>query len=641
MVLQMDIIYKRVNNCYNLCIKLKRGIFMKKMKKVLAIVLAVVISLSCMSIVGFAAKRDTDYAPTIIIPGLFQCETYSYENGEIACDANGVPLAAPFYVSIGEKEITDIVTKALLPIIRMFISQEDKDQLAAKEVSKILAGILMGRQRSDANGEFIDDVRPQVYEGSFATLTDTQREHVLRNFPIEEYFEIAGEENLYVFNYVSTGNMIDTVEALYDYIQFVKKDSGSSKVNIVPVSQGGSIANGLMKYYDENDISLARDINRIVFVVPALDGAALIGDSYRYGFTKDTEVLYNTMMPSLVGKENYLSYIINIAMRLMPNADVNNLLDVVVDTLVNDYLRYSTLMWGLCPSGDYEFCRDKYLSEPQLAEIRRQADWYYDAQLNSESYILKAKFEGVKIFDIVDTNVTLYQLAVSHDKTNADGMIHLSSTSMGAYSVGVNQKLPDDYVPERIMCLNPFHNHDDPEGIVDARAGLLPDTTFYFSGQNHADTASNDVIMSLIIHLLTDESFTSVFSYSYKFPQFNYGRNTKQLRIDLKAAKEIDKSTLSSSDATELDAAIKQAEEMLTHTVVNVNEVEEATTRFYAIYDKIVDGANPFSTKKTNKILYFITENISTGLYNNFGSAAFSEMPMLIIEKIIQPGIVM
>lgn len=612
---------------------------MKRFTKILSVVLAIVLMLSCLPIFSSAAAPKV--IPTIIIPGLFQSNFHYYENGQIATNADGEPLAPPFFVDIDEEFITKALNEALIPVMTMFLTQEDRDQAAAKVVADILAEVLVGKQKCDETGKFVTDIRAEYYNGSFATLSEEDKATVLSHFPIEEYFELAGEEYLYVFNYVSTGNMIDTVEALYDYIQFVKKDSGSSKVNIVPVSQGGSIANGLMKYYDENDISLARDINRIVFVVPALDGAALIGDSYRYGFTKDTEVLYNTMMPSLVGKENYLSYIINIAMRLMPNADVNNLLDVVVDTLVNDYLRYSTLMWGLCPSGDYEFCRDKYLSEPQLAEIRRQADWYYDAQLNSESYILKAKFEGVKIFDIVDTNVTLYQLAVSHDKTNADGMIHLSSTSMGAYSVGVNQKLPDDYVPERIMCLNPFHNHDDPEGVVDARAGLLPDTTFYFSGQNHADTASNDVIMSLIIHLLTDESFTSVFSYSYKFPQFNYGRNTKQLRIDLKAAKEIDKSTLSSSDATELDAAIKQAEEMLTHTVVNVNEVEEATTRFYAIYDKIVDGANPFSTKKTNKILYFITENISTGLYNNFGSAAFSEMPMLIIEKIIQPGIVM
>lgn len=597
---------------------------MKKLKRIISVTLAVIMMLSCLSIVGVA--KENEVIPTIIIPGLFQSEFFYYENGEIATNANGEPLAPPFFIDIDEEFITKALTEALLPISVMFLTQQDREQKAAQAFADILAEMLVGKQKSDETGRFVTDVRATYYDGSFATLTEEQKTSILGHFPIQEYFEIAGEENLYVFNYVSTGNMIQTACELYNYIQFVKQDTGSDKVNLVPVSQGGSIANALMKLYDQNGVSMARDINRIVFVVPALDGAALIGDSYRYGFTKDTEVLYNTMLPSLLGKENYLPYMINILMRLMPNADVNNLLDVIVDTLVNDYLRYSTLMWGLCPSGDYEVCRDKYLSDSSLAEIRRQTDWYYDAQLNSDRYILKAKLQGVKIFDIVDTNVNLYRLAVSHDKINADGMIQLDSTSMGAYSVGVNQKLPDNYIPTAINCLNPLHNHTDPDGIVDARAGLLPDTTFYFSGQNHADTASNDVIMSLIIQLLTDESFTSVFSYPEKYPQFNYGRNTKQLRADVDSMRDYDTTTLSFADATELAAAIDQVDVMLSHTIVNTAEVEAATERFYAIYDKIIDGGNPFSAKKTSYLLYFFSKNISTALYANYGSAAFSEI---------------
>ena len=120
---------------------------MKKMKKVIAVIMAVIIAMSCMSVLGYSTEKE--YVPTIIIPGLFQSETYHYENGEVACDANGVPLARPFYVSISEQEITDIVTNALLPIAKMFITQQDKDALAAKEVSKILAGILMDKMAQD------------------------------------------------------------------------------------------------------------------------------------------------------------------------------------------------------------------------------------------------------------------------------------------------------------------------------------------------------------------------------------------------------------------------------------------------------------------------------------------------------------
>jgi hypothetical protein len=63
-------------------------------------------------------------------------------------------------------------------------------------------------------------------------------------------------------------------------------------------------------------------------------------------------------------------------------------------------------MWGLIPSAYYnDACREMYLSGDDMAEIRRQADWYYDAQLKSDTYITLARMQGVEIFDIVDTNV--------------------------------------------------------------------------------------------------------------------------------------------------------------------------------------------------------------------------------------------
>ncbi|MBR5544076.1 MAG: hypothetical protein IKU66_01245, partial [Clostridia bacterium] len=382
---------------------------MIKTRKIISVVMAVVMMLSCMSVLAFAKE---DIVPTIIIPGLFQSETYHYVNGEKECDADGKPLAGPFYVSISNELIGTVLTTALLPITTMFLTQEDKDQKAAKIVSEILSDILMAKQSSDANGVLDSDVRAEYYAGPFSTLTDVQKEHVLRNFPVEEYFELAGEDYLFVFNYVSTGNMIQTANDLYDYIQFVKDYTGASKVNLVPVSQGGSIANALFKLYTEKGRSIAKDVNRIVFTVPALDGANLLGDAYRYGLNDESAALYTTMFTSLLGENNVLSYVLSLAVRLMPKADVSNLLDVIGDTLINKYLKYSTLMWGLIPSAYYkDACREMYLSGDDMAEIRRQADWYYNAQLMSDTYITLARMQGVEVFDIVDTNVQLYQLA--------------------------------------------------------------------------------------------------------------------------------------------------------------------------------------------------------------------------------------
>ena len=103
---------------------------MKKMKKALAVMLAVVLALSCMSILGYSSKEE--YVPTIIIPGLFQSETYHYVNGEIECDANGNPVPGPFYVSLGEEEITEIPAEGIVIIATGPLTSDDMADSIAK-----------------------------------------------------------------------------------------------------------------------------------------------------------------------------------------------------------------------------------------------------------------------------------------------------------------------------------------------------------------------------------------------------------------------------------------------------------------------------------------------------------------------------
>ncbi|MGN1315700.1 MAG: hypothetical protein ACI4VW_01420 [Acutalibacteraceae bacterium] len=606
---------------------------MKTTKKVLALILSVVMLMGCLSSVAFAV--DNDFVPTIVIPGLFQCETKYYEDGRVATNAMGQPYEAPFFMDSTVEIVGKALSEALVPISKLLISQEDKDSKAAKAFADVLGEVLMEKVRCDENGDFVHDIRATKYNTSFANLPTYDQEYIFDRIPLQNYVDIAGGENLYVFSYASLGNMLGTATELYDFIQFVKEDSGSDKVNLVPISQGGSIANALMQLYKDNGTrSIADDVNRIVYVVPALDGSTLIGEIYQYGFLDDSYELYNTMFPSLMGEEEMMSYLVNVIIRIMPNADLNNILDMAVDTLIEDYMRYSTLLWGLCPSGNYPACRDKYLLDEGLENILSQADWYYNAQLHSDSNILDAVADGVEIFDIVDYNEPLYQLVDSWDDVNADGIIQLDSTSMGAFSYGVDIPLPADYVPTHSNCTDPAnHNHADPNGIVDSCTGLLPETTFYFYNQNHEQTASNDVIMKLVTELLTDSNFTSVFSYPDRFPQFNVGRNSKSFMRDLEEMKNYDTSNLTEEEKVLLQNAIAEADAALAQTNVNIDEFEEAKADFYEVRDQILNRDNTETENKGNgaymdfsDALKQIMQALSDILYLFFNGAGFSEM---------------
>ncbi len=559
---------------------MKKSLWTKVIATLVALTLVFSAVIPAFATADSKCNGDCGQCPSLVIPGIFQSEVFLYdENGEIALNGDGQQYSGPFYLESTTEIVKVALVRLLVPLLMALGFQRDYFDLLATQAGEAIGDILMENIRCDENGKVVKDIRATKYNGSFADLSEHDQKHILDNVPLQEYINIAGGDHLYFFSYYSLGNMIDTVEELYDYIQMIKEQTGHDKINIVPISQGGSLANMLLQMYKDKGRDISEDINRIVYVVPAKNGSTLVGEIIEYGLLDDDEAIYSYMIPRLL-ENSWSSYLINLAIRIFPKDVLNSLLDGAVDGLING-LRYSTLIWGLCPSENYPAGAEKYLSDESTKEIRRQTDIFYNAQVNADQNILDAIDSGVKVFDICGYNYSLYAIVDSWDNVNADGIIQLESTSMGAVSYGVDVELPEGYVTEDPHCTNPDHNHIDPHNIVDARAGLLPDHTFYFYNQNHEKTGNNDVVMLLAVELLTDENFTDVYSYPDRFPQFNTARNTKGIINDIKAAKKIDTSSLDPAVALELETAIAKVEAELADTVVDNESLDKAKEEFY------------------------------------------------------------
>lgn len=529
---------------------------------------------------------DCEYCPTVIIPGIFQSDVKLYdENDDVALNSDGKPYSKPFFMESSSDITSYALRKVLLPLLSTLIFQRDINNTLANNFGEALGKILMGNVVCDKNGKPVKDIRASYYDGSLAQLTQEQRDYILSAVPMKSYVDIAGADHLYFYSYYSLGNMLDIAQGAYEYIQKVKEETGHDKVNVVSISQGGSVANMLFEIYKSEGRNIADDVNRIVFIVPALNGSTLIGEIYQNGLLDDDDALYGYMFPMLMG-ESWSSYLINLIIRFLPKDVLNNVLDNAFDTVVGDYMKYSTMLWGLVPSENYPACAEKYLSDEDSKEIRRQADIYYNAQLNSDENILAAIESGVEVFDIVGYNYSLYPIVDSWDDVNADGIIQLDSASMGAFSNGVDKPLGKNYTSES-NCGNESHNHIDPHGVLDAGTGLLPDHTFYFYKQDHEETGSNDVVMKLAIALLTDPDFKDVYSYPDKFPQFNTARTSIKFIDDVDEMRDFDTSSLDAQTAAELNNAIAKADEVIGNTVVDSDAFKAAKDEFYSVRAKI------------------------------------------------------
>lgn len=590
------------------------------LKKIFSIVLCLTMLLS-VGITGVSAEEEftvmtdcggnCEYYPTIIVPGLGQSNTWMTdgEGNLLTDDAGNYITSFPAYIQ------TDKLVKTLaIPAITSLFTQSDA---GLSEAAKTAVWDCFGHNASDENGNLPANVVTEKYYQSTADTPDYGQTEVFGHVPFNLYETEQPLDHMYYFAYNSFGNHLELVDELYAFIQMVKAQTGHDKVNLVPLSQGGTLFSGLIEYYPE----VVNDLHKIILVVPALDGSTIIGDIFndRLSF-KDPDYLYNGFLENLGLLDEFTARLIEIALRILPDEVIMSVVDAAVSTLVEDVMITSTNMWVLCPSGDYPTARERYLSTPEMAEIRRQTDIYYQAQLNCHDNILGLVEDGVQVFCFCEYDTPLINVGTSWNTENADFIIQTDSTSMGAYFANCGETLPEDYVQKNTHCSDPAHNHISPDRVVDASAGLLPDTTFYFDEQYHEQTAQNDIILKLALELIARDDVKDVYS-SPDFPQFLAGRNIFNLKNLITTAENIDASTLSQADATELAQALAGAKEVLTRTVSYVGELEEREARLNNILVKI--GAVEAVEEKDPTLM----RKISLWLYDNYGTDGFSELP--------------
>ncbi len=584
------------------------------MKKIISVILALILVLSALSLTAFADVKtecngNCDTCPAIVVPGIGQSNVWALdENGDYLLDEDGNRISCfPAYFNVGS-----IVKTAVVPVIRTLLSQRDMG------LSEALCDVVRDSfavNACDENGKNTGNIEVEKYLYSVAECSEYEKEQIYRNIPLQNFAEMAGEDHLYYFAYNSFGNNYDIVKELYAYIQMVKAETGHDKVNIVPISMGGSIANALFEYYPD----VMDDLNKVVYIVPALNGSTIVGDLYTKNLSfLDADFLYNGFLETLMDEET--ARMIEVIARILPDEVLTGALRSVADCLVEEVAANITMLWGLCPKEFYPAASAALLTAKP--EIKRQTDMFYQAQLNSLDNIQKLVDKGVQVFNIVDYDVPLYQIGNSWNDDNADGVIHLSSTSMGAHSALAGETLGADYKQANtsVNCADPSHNHISPDNVVDASTGLLPDTTFYFDAQNHESTARNDIIISLATNLLATDEIKDVYSVP-GYPQFNATRDTRRLNNDLiPDAKAVDTSALSAEDAQELSAAIAEAEDFVNGTVCYYGQQEEVEDRLIAILVKI--GAMSAEQKEEPATIF---TSISLWLYDHFGTDGFSE----------------
>ncbi len=596
----------------------------RRFLKAISVILCIAMVCCAGSMAAFAAEKKTDcgddceFYPTIIIPGLGQSNTWVLDDdGEFVRDDEGNKVSSfPAYIQIPE-----LIKRVIGPALLSLVTQRD---MGLSDALADAIELCFGINTCDNDAKPSEKVFVEKYPYPFSECNEEEMAEINSHIPFNKYPTNLPEDHLYYFTYNSFGNHVDTTKELCEYIDMVKEQTGHDKVNIVPISQGGTFANSLFDYYPEYMDCL----HKVIYIVPALDGSTIIGDVFNDRVTfLEADYLYNGFLEELGLLDANTARIIEVVARILPDEVLMACLEAAVERLVESVMTTSTGMWALCPSGDYLTAAEKYLSAPERASIKAQTYRYYQAQLNSDANIQKLLDKGVQVFNVCEYDFAMINVGETWDSQNADYIIHTDSTSMGAYFANVGETLPEDYVQKNTHCSNPEHNHISPDRVVDASAGLLPDTTFYFDGQRHDLTQHNSIILKLAFKLIADDEIKDVYS-SPEFPQFNAGRDVRVIETLIEQAKSVDASSVSADEASKLSAAVAEAERVLEGNTCTAEEWENACMNLTAVLVEL-------GVLEAEKAPSGFFEKLSLWLYDNYGTNGYSEMPLLTVKNII------
>ena len=570
----------------------------KGFKRAISLILCLAMLAGATAVTCYAAedKCNCGHCPLIVLPGINHSPTYLYDEND-----------KPVMDSKGEKQIggtllilnTDDLLKKILP----------------KALFSLLATI------ATQHNILLDNLKTQRWNYPLSQMTEDEVNWVYRMVPMQRIVDIIGADHTYFYTFNLVGDPMQSAKELDEYIDMVKKQTGHDKVDLLPVSLGGTILTAYLDAYGH------KDINSIVGVVACLNGTDIVADMMARDFNISDEYLHHEYIPTILKESNgrgTLGYLINCILHILPQAGFNALLTGAMSGLLDTMVLNCPQMWAMVPSYRYDALASRYLSAKPV--LKAKTDRFQQARLNLKQNVLDAVADGVKVNFISGSGLafgeemyTFFSIMSSSGKVNSDGIINLSSTALGTTGTVGGATIAKQAHDNPAY---PGYSYLSPDGTIDISTAVLPDNTWVFLKQYH-EVGNNDVVLNLAKALLLGE-IENVHSNPEKYPQYNYFCNTKTLRRwrinDGKEA--LKKTDLSEEDRAEIVAAIAQAEAVLEMTVADQTAVEAAQARLDTILYKVGQLTPPKEESKLAPGLEKFFESLSWMLYKTLGGGS-------------------
>lgn len=480
---------------------------MKKFNKVLAVILALIMTAAALPVASLAAdKSDWSDYPVVLVPGYSSSQLEKINDDGTTEQVWGVDFEA-----VGAKVLERIGEIGLG--LGLAASGKDAKYIAdvvASEADQFLDGI-----RCNADGTSVYNIRP-IHRTAEKTnnayyLAHPEDSAIAEGDIMGQIGELIGPENIFNFNVDFRMGAIYCAEKLNDYILDVLDYTGAEKVNIIAISHGGQVTGTYLSLHGTEGY-----VDNAVLIVPALGGAGIAYDAFNRDVKFDEDLLAKFLQHGFVSETDY-----NWLVRAQATGFLDDILYELIPHLYK-YVLYWGSLWDFIPSEYYEELKGRLLDKEASAELIAASDrMHYEIMPNYNKNLTACREAGVNVNIIAGTDNPI----ITGLSQNSDAIITTTS-STGAYTAPFGKRFSDGYTGKNTTCSDPAHHHISPAMTVDGSTAYLPENTFYveglFHGMEHWDAYTSALLKKL---LLTDE-ITDVYS-DKNFTQFHATTNAE------------------------------------------------------------------------------------------------------------------
>ncbi|MBQ7117531.1 MAG: hypothetical protein IJN88_04910 [Clostridia bacterium] len=387
-----------------------------------------------------------------------------------------------------EGALAESVVNVLMPFLMEGIVNDNWDPYYDALEKEI--GELFTEARYDENGENWNgtDVSKAVRQQMVDNLKrDTKKIYSHKSYGAYDY----------QFWYDWRQDPLKTADELHEYIQGVKKITGSEKVSLMGRCLGSTIIMAYVAKYGTDDI------HGVAFNGSVAAGGEIISETISGKFEIDLAAI-NRMLTDFNVKDNmgldpFITKSLDLAAKVAMVAGIEFEETKIYGKLVQGVtsaLALSTFFtwpgyWALVTEGDYDealryvFGKEGSAKREKYAKLIEKTDAYHELVASNIDGILQTiKDNEVKTVNIAKYG---YQIAPVIESRNqiGDQFVTLKLASFGATTSTVFETLPEEYIQSRID--EGKGKYISPDKQIDASTCFFPDSTWFTKGISHSD----------------------------------------------------------------------------------------------------------------------------------------------------------